>query len=263
MKKIFYLILFVAVISCDHSKESDPINKAAWIELFNGKDLRDWDIKIAGYELNDNYNNTFRVEDGLLKVSYDQYEHFNGEFGHLFYKGIFSFYRLRIEYRFVGDQVSGGADWAYRNSGAMLHGQPAASMGLYQSFPVSIEGQFLGGDGVNPRSTANLCTPGTDVKMADTLATDHCINSRSKTFHGDQWVSVEFVVLSDSIIHHIVEGDTVITYSKPIIGGGHLPENYLIPEGTPLKSGTISLQAESHPIEFRKVDLMDLSKWYF
>jgi len=260
--RFFHGIILLILISCQakNDRSSEKETKPEWIQLFNGKDLNNWDIKIAGYELNSNYNNTFRIEGGVLKVSYDQYERFNGEFGHIFYRGTFSHYRLKVEYRFVGDQVVGGADWAYRNSGAMLHGQSAASMGLDQSFPVSIEGQFLGGDGENARSTANLCTPGTQVKIADTLVASHCINSTSTTYHGDQWVTVEFVVLGDSIIHHIVEGDTVLTYTDPVVGGDQLAEDYALSAGTPLKSGTISLQAESHPLEFRKVELLDLSK---
>jgi hypothetical protein len=40
-----------------------------WISLFNGKNLDGWIIKITGYEINENYKNTFRVEDGILRVS--------------------------------------------------------------------------------------------------------------------------------------------------------------------------------------------------
>src|SRR5215510_7320992 len=80
---------------------------ADWIQMFNGKDLSGWDIKFAKHELNDNYLNTFRVEDGLLKVRYDKWTTFNGEFGHIFYKQPFSYYVVAVEYRFVGHQVAG------------------------------------------------------------------------------------------------------------------------------------------------------------
>ncbi|MFH1941192.1 MAG: DUF1080 domain-containing protein, partial [bacterium] len=90
--------------------------KDQWISLFNGKDLEGWKIKIAGHELGDNYGNTFRVEDGVLKVAYDQYDTFDGKFGHIFYKDKFSHYVLRVEYRFVGEQTPGGPSWAFRNS---------------------------------------------------------------------------------------------------------------------------------------------------
>ncbi|MCX6300618.1 MAG: DUF1080 domain-containing protein [Bacteroidia bacterium] len=256
MKKI--LILFViafVVLSCKTKKSEN----GEWIQLFNGKDLTGWDIKIKGSALNENYKNTFRVEDGVMKVCYDEYEKFNNEYGHIFYKEPFSHYKLRIEYRFTGEQTPEGPSWAFRNSGVMLHSQSAASMNFDQDFPVSIEAQFLGGDGVSERPTGNVCTPGTNIVMNGELITQHCTNSSSKTYHGDVWVHAEFVVLGDSIIHHIIEGDTVLTYTKPQIGGD-LPEGFPLPEGTLLKGGYLCLQAESHPVEFRKVELLDLSK---
>jgi hypothetical protein len=252
MKRAFILFIISLITgACTNSK------KEHWMPLFNGKDLSGWDIKMTGYPLNENYNNTFRVEDGVMKVSYDQYDKFNGEYGHIFYKEPFSHYKLRIEYRFTGDQVPGGESWAFRNSGVMLHSQSAASMLTDQDFPVSIEGQLLGGDGVSERPTGNVCTPGTNIVINGELITQHCTNSTSKTYNGDVWVYAEFVVLGDSIIHHIIEGDTVMTYTKPQIGGD-LPEGFPLAEGTLLKKGYICLQAESHPVEFRKVELLKL-----
>jgi len=252
MKKILILIvLALFMLSCGNSKKEN------WILLFNGKDLSGWDIKIKGYPLNENYKNTFRVEDGVMKVSYDEYEKFNAEYGHIFYREPFSHYKFRIEYRFIGDQVPGGESWAFRNSGVMLHSQSSASMLTNQDFPVSIEGQLLGGDGVSERPTGNVCTPGTNIVINGELITQHCTNSTSKTYHGDVWVHAEFVVLGDSIIHHIIEGDTVMTYTKPQIGGD-LPEGFPLAEGTLLKEGYICLQAESHPVEFRKVEILRL-----
>jgi len=252
MKKILILIvLALFMLSCGNSKKEN------WILLFNGKDLSGWDIKIKGYPLNENYKNTFRVEDGVMKVSYDEYEKFNAEYGHIFYREPFSHYKFRIEYRFIGDQVPGGESWAFRNSGVMLHSQSSASMLTNQDFPVSIEGQLLGGDGVSERPTGNVCTPGTNIVINGELITQHCTNSTSKTYHGDVWVHAEFVVLGDSIIHHIIEGDTVMTYTKPQIGGD-LPEGFPLAKGTLLKEGYICLQAESHPVEFRKVEILRL-----
>jgi hypothetical protein len=255
MKNSFALsALLLLAVSCSNPKTK----KENWIQLFNGKDLTGWEIKIKGSLLNENYKNTFRVEDGVMKVCYDEYEKFNNEFGHIFYKDPFSNYKLRIEYRFTGNQTPGGPSWAFRNSGAMLHSQPASSMLLNQDFPVSIEAQLLGGDSVSERPTGNVCTPGTNIIMDGKLITQHCTNSSSKTYNGDVWVHAEFVVFGDSIIHHIIEGDTVLTYSKPQIGGD-MPEGFPLPEGTLLKEGYICLQAESHPVEFRKVELLKLN----
>jgi hypothetical protein len=254
---IYHSFLLLFFVSCTSSINKNP--KEEWVSLFNGKDLEGWDIKIKGSELNNNYKNTFRVENGLLRVCYDEYDKFNGEFGHIFYKTPYSYYKLRVEYRFVGEQTPGAPSWAFRNSGVMLHSQSASSMGLNQEFPVSIEAQFLGGNGVEERHTSNVCTPGTNIVMDGQLITQHFTKSRSKTYHGDVWVTAEFVVLGDSIIHHILEGDTVLTYTHPQIGGGGTPEGFPLPDGTLLKQGYICLQAESHPIEFRKVEIVDLS----
>lgn len=237
------------------------VHEANWQPLFNGQNLDNWIIKIAKHELNENYANTFRVEDGLLKVRYDGYEEFDQQFGHIHYKESYSMYVLRIEYRFVGEQAKGGEGWAWRNSGVMIHGQHPSSMLRDQDFPISIEAQLLGGDGTNHRTTGNLCTPGTFVVMKDQLFTPHCINSTSKTFHGDHWVTAEFVVLADSLIQHYIEGDLVLEYTQPQIGGGNVI-NYdesIKVDGKALKSGYISLQSESHPVDFRKVEILDLS----
>lgn len=254
---LLFTILMIMAAACG-TRSGSNTSEEEWIQLFNGQDLNDWDIKIKGYELNNNYKNIFRVEEGILKVRYDGVDTFNNEFGHIFYKEPFSHYKLRIEYRFTGDQVPGGPAWAFRNSGVMLHSQSAASMTLDQDFPVSIEAQFLGGNGTDERTTLNVCTPGTHIVMDGELVTRHCNNSRSKTYHGDIWVTADFVVLGDSVIHHILEGDTVLTYYKPQVGGAY--EGYPVPEGTLISEGYICLQAESHPVEFRKVELLDLSK---
>lgn len=272
--KLVFLTTLILIMSCG-SKEGQRVETGSieldsqddiegqWIQLFNGKDLEDWDIKIRGYEINDNYGGTFKVEDGLLKVAYDQYEAFDNKFGHIFYKDKFSDYLISIEYRFVGEQAPGGEGWAFRNSGAMLHAQSAESMGKYQDFPASIEVQFLGGNGIDERSTANLCTPGTMIVLNDKLNTEHCINSNSKTYHGDQWVRVDVLVLGDSIVNHIVEGDTVLTYKNLQMEVERMrdidPDARIV--GKPLTEGYIALQSESHPIEFRKVELFDLRKY--
>lgn len=249
-------LLCAAVLSAqNHPHRSD------WIRLFNGKTLDGWTPKIAKHELGENYANTFRVENGLLKVAYDQYPAFENQFGHLFYKDRFSHYLLAIEYRFVGEQARGGPGWALRNSGVMIHSQDPRTMTREQDFPISIEVQFLGGTGTGPRSTANLCTPGTHVVYEGTLHTQHCTASKSKTYDGDQWVRVEVEVLGGQTIRHLIDGETVLSYEQPQIGGGVV--NNVNPtakqDGALLREGYLALQAESHPIEFRKVELLNLS----
>lgn len=249
--------------------------KSDWLQLFNGKDLTSWDVKIAGYPLNENVGNTFRVEDGILRIAYDQYDRFDKKYGHLYYNKPFSHYILKFEYRFTGNQVPGGDAWNVRNSGVMIHSQSAQSVGLKQDFPISLEVQVLGGlDKVgvagHTRHTANLCTPGTQVFMDGKLNTAHCIDSQSKTYNGDQWVAVEVVVLGDSI-RHVIDGETVLAYQKAQIGGGYVskqydfaqanvpnPQEWAAKDGTPLAAGYIALQSESHPIDFRNIELLNL-----
>jgi 3-keto-disaccharide hydrolase len=242
---------------------NDPAKKE-WLQLFNGRDLNDWVIKFARHDLGENVNDTFRVGDGLLKVRYDKWTAFNREFGHIFYKQPFSYYLLAAEYRFVGDQVAAaGPDlaWAKRNNGLMLHCPDPKTMLKDQDFPISIEVQLLGGlsDG-KPRPTANLCTPGTNVVMNGKLHTPHCTNSTSKTYDGDQWVRVEVLVHGDELIRHMIDGQTVIEYTKPQIGGGNAsPTDPKVKvDGTPLAGGYIALQAETAPTDFRKVELLNL-----
>ena len=244
----------------DKAGAKKPV-KGKWIQLFNGKDLKDWKVKIRGHELGDNYGDTFRVENGVMKVCYDKYEKFDNKFGHIFYKNKFSAYRLRLEYRFAGEQIAGGPGWAFRNSGAMLHCQAPETMAKNQNFPVSIEGQLLGGGGKGKRTTMNLCTPGTNVVMQDRLIKAHCISSKSETYHGDQWVKVEFEVHGSGKIKHIIDGKVVLEYEQPQLDERDGDAKKLIKDGKMLISeGWISLQSESHPCEFRKVEIMPLEK---
>ena len=262
MKDLCCVIILLFGFSISFAQKK---SKEEWIALFNKKDLSGWHIQITGHDPNENYNNTFVVDSGIMKINYDKYTEFGTNFGHIYYKTPYSYYILRAEYRFVGNQLKGGATWNVRNSGIMLHSQPPETLLRDQQFPVSLEAQFLGGlsDG-KPRTTSNLCTPGTMVVMDDKVKEEHCINSSSKTYDGDQWVSVEIRVYGDSLIQHVVDNTVVLAYSKPRVGetgasrdrflGAWGKEN----DGKPLTEGYIALQAESHPIHFRKVELLNL-----
>ena len=249
------MVIPFALMACDSGERGQ--NHQSWVSLFNGKNLEGWNVKITGHELNDNYANTFRVENGILKISYDQYEQFEGKFGHIFYKDKYSHYILRLEYRFVGDQTPGGPGWAFRNSGIMVHSQPPESMSKNQDFPISIEVQLLGGNGIEERSTGNVCTPGTHIVMEGKLVTRHCIDSSSKTYHGDQWVTMAVEVRGNSAIKHIVNGEIVLEYDNPQLDENDPDTRKLMKEDDKmLHVGYISLQAESHPVEFRKIEIL-------
>lgn len=242
---------------------ADEKSEENWIQLFNQEDLTGWTPKIRYEKYGEDSRNTFRVEDGLLKVGYENYEDFGESFGHLFYETPYSNYRIRVEYRFTGEQVTGGPGWAFRNSGIMVHGQDPATMAKDQDFPVSIEVQLLGGKGTGERTTANLCTPGTHVFMDGKLFKPHCTSSSSKTYHGDQWVTVEVEVRGHEVIRHLIEGETVLEYQRPVLDGSHSEAEKRIEQAggrIELSGGTISLQSESHPVEFRKVELLVLEE---
>ena len=253
------IVAFVSVLAAGQS----PADRKDWIQLFNGKNLDGWVPKITGYTLGENYADTFRVVNGTLQASYDKYAAFDNKFGHLFYeRQKFSYYNLVAEYRFVGEQVAGGPAWAIRNNGLMLHSQSPQSMGKDQDFPISVEFQLLGGlSNGKPRSTANMCSPGTQVFINGTMVKGHCLNSKSKTYDGDQWVQVEVEVRGGEHLTHKVEGQIVLEYDKPTIGGGEV--NSFDPavkvDGTLLTEGYITIQGESHPTEFRKIELLNLS----
>lgn len=258
----FFLILAGAMESiAQENGTSENRDEKGWISLFNGTNLDSWQPKIKGYALNDNFGNTFRVEDGVIKVRYDQYGgKFNERFGHLFFKEKFAHYKIRVEYRFVGEQLPDGPGWATRNSGIMIHCQDPATIRQDQDFPVCIEVQLLGGNGKDDRSTGNLCTPGTNVVLDGKLHTPHCTNSKSKTFHGDQWVTCEVEVHGNGQIRHFINGELVLEYEKPQLDENDPDAKKLLDSGTPLmlESGYISLQSESHPVEFRKVEILPM-----
>ena len=263
------LLILLLSISCNEKDKSNSNIEENWISLFNGKDLNGWDIKFSGHKLNDNYNNTFQVEDGMIRVVYDEYETFDNKYGHMYYKKPFSYYKIRFDYRFLGEQTPGGESWNVRNSGIMLHSQSAKSNDLNQDFPVSIEIQLLGGLGKGPRTTGNLCTPGTQVVFNDKLDFTHCISSNSKTYDGNGWVNVEAIILGDQSITHIVEKDTVLVYEKPQITTSYLDDDwdrYGVTSkdywknisGKLLSEGYIAIQAESHAIDFKNIELLNL-----
>lgn len=243
-----FLILLISV-SCDQPPKELAVSedKEDWIELFNGENLNGWDVKIRGSELNKDPRQTFRVEDGLLKARYNNYEEYDETFGHIFYEEPYNYYRLQVEYRFTGSQIEGGPEWAWRNNGIMFHSQPAQTMQIDQDFPNSIEFQLLGGDGENERSNGNVCTPGTHIVYDGALITDHCTSSNGPTHHGDQWVTAELVAYGDSLIQHKLNGEIVMEYTEPQLD-----------DGSPLERGYIALQSESHPTDFRSVRLLNL-----
>jgi hypothetical protein len=254
------LVLLCAVGSGQN--QNDP-NRKDWVPIFNGKNLDGWTVKIAGHEAGDNYRDTFRVENGVLRASYDKYADFSGRFGHLYYKEKLSHYILALEYRFVGTMMKDAPDYVRLNSGVMVHSQAPETMPKDQNFPISVEAQFLGetAGSTAARPTMNVCTPGTEIFRNGAMVKAHCTNSSSQTYRGDQWVRVEVEVLGNDSVRHTIDGQTVLEFQKPQIGGGVVSgfDPAVKKDGTPLSDGYIALQAEGQPVDFRNVELLNLS----
>jgi hypothetical protein len=260
MKNLFiYCSIALFATACATGTQKDT--GAEWQTLFNGKDLNDWVVKIHHHEVGDNYANTFRVVDGNIQVNYEDYDEFNDRYGHLFYKNPFSSYHLKFEYRFTDQWLEDAASYTYRNSGVMFHSQDPHTILKEQDWPISVEYQMLAREKANqPRPTGNMCSPGTEVFFEGKLYPGHCLNSSSPTFDWDEWVSADLIVYGDSLIIHMVNGDTVLQYSKPHIGGevasGFDPREKI--DGKPLTEGYIGLQAEGQGVEFREIRLREL-----
>jgi hypothetical protein len=233
-----------------------------WQTIFNGEDLSGWTTKIHHYEVGDNHGDTFRVEDTIIKVRYDKYEgDFNDRFGHLYFDEPYSYFHLSMEYRFVGEPHPGAPVFIVQNSGVMFHSQDPRTMLKEQNWPISVEMQFLGGlEKGKERPTGNMCSPGTDVEYEGKIDPRHCINSSSKTYFGDQWVKAELIVRGDSLVTHIINGENILEYTKPRVGGA-VVEGYdrkMKLDGQLLKEGFIALQSEGQPIDFRNIKIKNL-----
>ena len=266
-KSLFSLIsgaafLLLLCTQCSVKKSITSEAEEEWQQMFNGKDIKDWTTKIHHYEVGDNYGNTFRVEDGILKVRYDNYEgDFNDRYGHLYYNTPYSYYHFSVEYRFVGDLHPGAPSFTLKNSGVMFHSQDPRTMPKEQDWPISVEMQFLAGikEG-EARPTGNMCSPGTDVVYKGKIDPRHCINSTSDTYYGDQWVKAEMIIRGDSLVTHIINGKKVLEYTTPQMGGGVANgfDPKIKQDGKLLSEGFIALQSEGQPIDFRNVKIKNL-----
>ena len=247
--------MILSLLGCANNNESQE-----WVTLFNGKDLDDWVVKINHHPAGDNYGNTFRVEDGLLKVRYDQY-HFTDEFGHLFYHTPFKNFHLRIDYRFSGEFEKGGAKYAELNSGLMFHSQSPESIHKDQNWPVSVEMQFLADLGDGKRMTGNMCSPATNIVYKGEVYPAHCLSSNYPALAKEQWVTAELLVEGDSITQ-LINGQVVLQYSHPTLDGNDKivkgQSAIFKQDGKLLQSGYIALQSEGQPIEFKNVEIKEL-----
>lgn len=263
MRKIYHILalaICIGLISCGSNNQITE--NGDWQTLFNGEDLNDWIVKIHHHEVGDNYAKTFRVtDDGVIQVNYDDYDEFNERYGHLFYKEPFSSYHLKFEYRFTDQWLEDAPNYTYRNSGVMFHSQDPHTILKEQDWPISVEYQMLAAEEEEEtRPTGNMCSPGTEVFYEGEMDPRHCINSSSDTYQWDEWVRAELIVYSDSLVIHKVNGEKVLEYTKPQIGGG-VVNGYdpdIKVDGKTLTEGYIGLQAEGQGVEFKNIRIKEL-----
>jgi hypothetical protein len=260
-KSALAFLLAPIFFHCSNKLSPSSVEGKNRVDLFNGKNLDGWTAKINHHKTGDNFGNTFRAEDNMIKVRYDQYGEFNEQFGHLYYNTPFSHFKLKLEYRFTGEFKNDAPAYAILNSGVMFHSQDPHTMPVDQNWPISVEFQFNAGLGDGqPRPTGSMCSPGTHVVYNGKLDTRHCIVSSSRTYNKDEWIKAELVVYGDSLIFHLINGDTVLRYSKPQIGG-NVVQNFdpeIKKDGKLLSEGFIALQSEGQPIDFRNIQLLNL-----
>ncbi|HKL38478.1 MAG TPA: DUF1080 domain-containing protein [Bacteroidales bacterium] len=264
MRKSLFVFLgaMAFLVSCfSKPPEQTTGEEQEWKSLFNGTNLEGWIPKISHHEPGINYGHTFRVTEGKIQVNYGDYDAFDEQFGHLFYHQPFSSYHLKLEYRFTDEWRDDAPGYAFRNSGVMFHAQNPRSMLKDQDWPIAIEYQMLAEQekGV-PRPTGNVCTPGTHISYQGEVYKDHCLNSSSDTYAPDRWVLAELIVHCDSLITHVINGDTVLHYTRPHVGGGVVTgyDPAVKKDGQPLTGGYIALQSEGHGVEFRNIRIKEL-----
>lgn len=257
LRLLFFMLPFL-VFSCKAGKITGEKKDDKWISLFNGKNIDNWTPKIAGHNLGENYRNTFRVENGILSVRYNEYDSFKNTFGALYYDKKFSNYRLRVEYRFVGDTATGAPSWGYRDGGIQYYCQPPATLGLNQPFPVCLEYNLHGGNGREERPTGEICASGMYVEINGKRNTSYCtLPTVKRTFSGEQWVTAEIEVRNGTITHY-VNGEKILEFKNPQYDSAHAIGKTFIAGGNNLvKDGYISLQSNSHPMDFRKIEILE------
>jgi hypothetical protein len=261
MKSIHFLfaVMLLLACACNARKEQSTVtDKPDWVSLFNGENLEGWVVKIAGYELGENFGNTFRVEDGILKVRYDQYDSFDNRFGALYYDKKWTNYRLKVEYRFVGETAPGAPEWGFRDSGIQYYGQDPRTMDLDQSFPVCLEYNLHGGNGTDERPVGEICANGIKVKVDGQVSDLYCTPAQvARTFHGDQWVTAE-IECRDGVFKHFVNGEEILEFTHPQYDPEHaLGRQFYRENNNAVSEGYISLQSNSHPIEFSKIEILE------
>lgn len=249
---------------CAPANAEEP-KAGPWRPLFDGRTLDGWTPKIAKHPAGENYRQTFVADHGAIRVSYAGYDKLDGQFGHLFYKTPFKAYSLRLSYRFLDAGLPDTPAWARSNSGIMFHSQSPESMTVDQPFPVSVEFQLLGKDGDAPRPTGSVCTPGITITFDGVKAKEHCTPpADAPTIPNGTWTKVELDVLPSGEVLQKINGAVVQRYAgltldpEDTVAGGAKP--YILARGAqPVTEGYIALQSEGYSIEFKDIEIQELT----
>ena len=244
----FVLLMFIS--SCARNAQQ---KSTEWSPIFNGIDLKGWHIKIAGQKMDVNHLNTFTVEDSIIKIRYDKYGDFKRQFGALYTDRAYKNYRLKLDFRFVGETCPGAPAWGYQDSGIQYHGQSAESMEQGQEFPVALEYNLHGGNGKEERPCGEICANGTLIDL-DGKTVKGCQKPLvKKTILGGVWATAEIEV-KDGVIRQFINGEEIISFTNPRYDADHVKGKTFIKNGkSELTKGHISLQSNSHPIDFRNI----------
>ena len=254
MRSLIAVAASLVLVSCASvSTGSEP----RFHKIFDGKTLNGWEIKVTHHPLGANPHGMWTAKDGVMKINFDGFEQFKGEYAHVFYKKPLKNYILRLDYRFAGKQAPGGPGWATRNSGVMLFAQPPETMTLDQNYPISLENQLLGGLGKGPRTTLSVCMVEITVKVDGKPLTAHCnpnAGATSQTFDGDQWVKLRVEVVN-GVVKSYVNDQLGNTFTEPTVDK---PHPWLKSQDATAQPSYFALQGESDQVEFRNIELAEL-----
>lgn len=270
---LWSVIVATAVISTagcapmtQHTVAQQP--NSGWRPLFDGKTLNGWTTKLVGYPAGQDRLQTFRVKDGVLYISYDQYEgDLKGRVAHLFTRESFRAYRLSLDYRFVGDEFPNSPRPVNPpvNNGVLFHAESAEQMELNQPYPISVEAQLVGPDPQGtPRTTGNFCERAMKMFRQDKLM-PHCILSDAVPSPLGAWIHFDLEVTADGRVTEFINGKPVVHVDRielnPDRTDTRLPvHSSIAAAGGKLlvTGGHIALQSEGHPTEFRNIRILSL-----
>lgn len=233
-----------------------------WRDLFNGKDLKNWQVAIAGQEPGKDPDQLVQVRDGNIHMYADTDENANVPFGVIVHEEEFSHYHLSLEYRWTGKKFAPRKE-AIRDAGLLYH-----STETNMVWPESVEYQIQEGDTgdivfirtggftwmhPNPeKAPEGQGKPGLlpehgGYLMPRVTNTWDYIGRFPVLDRNEGWNQVEILVRGADYAEHMVNGKTKARLFDL--------QNQ---DGSPRSKGKISLQLEGAEIEYRNIRIRPL-----